>query len=71
MVILWHLESTLFLLDKVDALFWIFVSATRRIYFEAFSELVPGYAKFYVINFIYLSMDFLFSINDKINLSTG
>ena len=55
MVILWHLESTLFLLDKVDALFRIFASATRRI-LGAFSELVPGYAKFYVIKF-YIFID--------------
>ena len=45
--------SRLFLLDKVDALFRIFASASRRI-FRGFSELVPGYAKFYVINFIFI-----------------
>ena len=54
---LWHLESTLFLLEKVDALFHIFASAARRI-FQGFSELFPGYAKFYIIN-LYILMDFL------------
>ena len=60
MWIIWHLESTLFLLDKDDALFRIFASATRRI-FGGFSELVPGYAKFYIIHFIFFIEFLLFN----------
>ena len=40
-------DSTLFLLDKVDALFRMFASVTRRIVRgQGFSGLVPGYANF-------------------------
>ena len=64
--IIWHLESTLFLLDKVDALFWIFALASRRI-FRGFSELVPGYAIF-IYNKLYNLMDFLLLENTLCNL---